>query len=544
MPKKVFIGVAWPYVNGKIHIGHLAGYLLPADIFARFQRYLGNDVLMVSGSDAHGTPITIEADERGLTPEDIVKEYHIKNVDLFNYLKLTFDIFTITTTETHKKVVQDVFLAALKKGYIFKKKTNQYYSPQERRFLPDRYVEGTCPYCGYEYARSDQCERCGRVLEQGELKKPRSRRGGGALELKETEHYFFDWPKLEKFLSRYVEEKGRKWRGWVLKETKKWLKEGLKPRAITRDIEWGVEIPTEKIPEKLRLDNPESKRIYVWFEAVIGYLSASIEWSKNKKGDWKDFWYNKEALHYYFMGKDNLVFHTLFWPGEIYVYDKRLHLPDVLAINQFLNLEGKKFSKSRGVILDSREVVEKYGLDPVRFYLTLIMPERADTNFSWNDFVKKHNGVLIGNLGNFINRTLAVGKEFNSFNSDCLEKEAVKKTISLVKQTKNNLSAAEFRKYSENIVSLADFGNKYLSKKKPWAESMPEKKKHVITNALYILLALQLITKPLLIETSSKLADFIGVDFEKWPDDEHTEFRKILSKIKIKNPRPLFTKIK
>ena len=542
MAKKIFIGVAWPYVNGDIHIGHLAGYLLPADIFARFHRLRGNGVLMVSGSDAHGTPITVEADKRGVSPEEIVSEYHKKIVELFDFLKLSFDNFTSTTTKNHEKLAQDIFLTALKKGYIFKNKTDQYYSPDEERFLPDRYIEGVCPHCEYEGARSDQCENCGRVLEPGELKKTKSKIGGSALELRETEHYFFDWPKLEKFLEGYIKEKGSSWRKWVLKETENWLKEGLKPRAITRDIEWGVPIPNDRIPEAQKIDGADKKRIYVWFEAVIGYLSASIEWANKNNKDWKQFWHDDNVEHTYFMGKDNLVFHTLFWPGELHVYDEKLNLPDKLFINQFLTLEGQKFSKSRGVIVDSDYIVREYGLDPVRFYLTSISPERADTNFSWTDFVEKHNNVLISTFGNFINRTLTLARGID-MSDELVSDEVEGKVAELTGKTCKSLEEGGFKYYVENLIALSDFGNKYLSEKTPWLIKDENERKKVLGNALFIVLALWLVSGPLLIETREKLSKILGVEAPNWPDDEISFLKSLLSKVKISEVKPLFSKI-
>ncbi|MEX2436633.1 MAG: class I tRNA ligase family protein, partial [Candidatus Paceibacterota bacterium] len=271
--KKIFIGVAWPYVNGDLHVGHLAGYLLPADIFARFHRLRGNNVLMVSGSDCYGTPITIEAEKRGLSPEQIVEEYHPKHLDLFEKAGITFDLFTRTNTENHNKISQDFFLKFLEKGYIFKDKSNQYYDEKEERFLPDRYIEGECLHCDFKEARSDQCDSCGRVLEQGELKNPTSKLSGNEAILKESEHYFFDLKKLQPFIDKYFSDKSSEWKDWVKNETEQWLKRGLNPRSFSRDLEWGVPFPIDKIPEEKRIENIENKRFYVWWEAVIGYFS-------------------------------------------------------------------------------------------------------------------------------------------------------------------------------------------------------------------------------------------------------------------------------
>ncbi|MEK7464255.1 MAG: methionine--tRNA ligase [Patescibacteria group bacterium] len=543
MAKKIFIGVAWPYVSGDIHIGHLAGYLLPADIFARFHRYIGNDVLMVSGSDCFGTPITVEADKQNTTPEEIVKKYHPKNVELFKKLGISFDLYTKTDTENHKKVVQDFFIKALEREYIFKKKTDQYYSGSEKRFLPDRYVVGTCPRCGYEDARGDQCDNCGSVLHPGELKDAKGNLTGKPVTLKQTEHYFFNWPQLQKFLEKYI-SKQKKWRPWVMNETKGWLEKGLNARAITRDLDWGVEIPTDRIPEGMRIEGAENKRIYVWFEAVIGYLSASIEWSGKNNKDWKDFWYNEKVEHAYFMGKDNLVFHTLFWPGELHAYDEKIHLPDSLIINQFLNLEGNKFSRSRGITIDSNYIVDAYGLDPVRFYLTLINPENADANFSWADFVGKTNDLLISNLGNFINRTLTLAKglKFDKGKPDSKLEQEVSEIIAM---SKKHLESAEFRKYVESILSLSQLGNKYLSEKEPWflKEKNAIKFKEIMSNSIFMVLGLLLLVKPLMPESAEKIEKMIGVEIGSWPKKETDYLIKLISEVRVGEVKHLFNKL-
>lgn len=543
MAKKVFIGVAWPYVNGDIHIGHLAGYLLPADIYARFQRFLGNDVLMVSGSDCFGTPITLEAEERKVSPRDIVNEYHQKNLELFKFLDLSFDIYTKTDTENHKHVVQDFFIKLLEGGYIFKDKTLQYYSEVENRFLPDRYVEGRCPNCGYEAARSDQCDNCARVLEQGELLNPRSKTTGNDVRLKESEHYFLDWPKLQKFLEKYVNSH-QNWRPWVLNETLGWLKHGLKPRPITRDLNWGVEIPIDKISPKLQIEGAQDKRIYVWFEAVIGYLSATIEWSKKSKQIWQEFWYNPDVRHAYFMGKDNLIFHTLFWPGQLNAYDEKIHLPDFPAINQFLTLEGQKFSKSRGITIDPGYTVENYGLDPVRFYLSLIAPENTDANFSWSDFVAKNNNVLIGNLGNFINRTLTLAQNLDLRGPSVIDAEIEDRVELFLKEAKKSLENFEFKNYVEKILALADYGNKYLSIHEPWLlkKDDPAFEKATV-NSLFITLGLFLLLKPILPGTFDKLSEILAAKIDLWPENELDFLKKLLPRVKISNPTPLFKRI-
>jgi len=541
MVKKIFIGVAWPYVNGDLHIGHLAGYLFPADITARFHRYLGDDVLMVSGSDCFGTPITVEADKRNLKPQELVDEYHPKHVELFKKAGISFNIFTKTATENHQQIAQNFFLSFLKKGYIFKNIALQYYDSEHEKFLPDRYVEGECPHCGFEEARSDQCDNCGRVLDQGELKNPRSRLTGESVELKESEHYFLDLKKLEPFIKEYFKNTSGNWKPWVRNETKGWLDRGLKPRPFTRDLTWGIPLPVNNISEEDRIENINNKRIYVWWEAVMGYFSASVEWAEKENRNWKDFWHNKNALHYYFMGKDNLPFHTMFWPGELHLYDEKLHLPDKPVVNQYLNFGNRQFSKSRRVAVDSGYIIEKYGLDSVRFYLTFIMPEHADTSFTWEDFIERHNNVLIGNFGNFVNRTLKIAEGF-SINHKILEDRVVEEVEKRIKGAKRNLLEPEYKKYIENLLALSDFGNKYLSEKEPWKIEDEEEKTAVLSNAVFMVLSLQAIIKPLLIESVKKLENIIGVNFDSWP--ENTEvIKKKLGEVLINNPEPLFQKL-
>lgn len=545
--KQILIAVAWPYVNGDLHIGHLAGYLLPADTCARFQSFIGNNVLMVSGSDCFGTPTTIEADKRKITPQDVVAEYHSKNVELFSKVGVGFEefgLFTKTDTANHKRVAQDIFVKMAERGLISKQTTEQYFSPDENRFLPDRYVEGVCPVCDFDGARSDQCDKCGSLLNQGELKNARSKNTGTKVELRPTEHYFVNWPELEPWLQTFVDSRGDKWRNWIREETKGWLTKGLKPRAITRDLDWGVEIPIDRLPENLWIEGAAHKRIYVWFEAVLGYLSASIEWAERYGKDWKEWWYNPEAKHYYFMGKDNLVFHTLFLPGELHAYDENIHLPDYPIINQFLNLEGQKFSKSRGVIVDSRYIVETYGRDPVRFYLTLISPENADSNFSWEDFVRSNNSILIGNIGNFINRTLTLGKELK-FKGE-VDVEIEKNAEEKLKTIKKLLQNCEFKKALETFLELSDYANKYIAKEEPWTKKKNQLEEYakIIENAVFLVLTLMVPMKVLLPDGFLKVAHLLNVKIEMWPENESEALKQILKEqVRIETPEALYAKI-
>ncbi len=551
MSKNVFIGVAWPYVNGDLHIGHLAGYLLPADICARYQRLIGNSVLMASGSDCHGTPITVEADKRGVSPKEVVEEYHEKDVHLFReVLHLTYDIYTRTDTAHHAKVTQDIFIKLLDEGYVFIDTSKQYYSSLQKRFLPDRYVVGICPYCGFADSRSDQCDSCGKLIDSGSLVDPKSNITGDAVELKDSQHYYLDWSKLSSKLGAYVDRVGGNWKQWVLQETRGWLTEGLKPRAITRDIDWGVRLPVERIPEDMLVDDIENKRFYVWFDAVIGYLSASMLWSEKGNGDWRDFWYDAKAKHYYFMGKDNLVFHTLFWPGKLMIYDPKLHLPDVVSINMFLNLEGKQFSKSRGVVISSKEMVGRYGNDRVRFYLTLTMPETKDSSFTWADFGEKVNGILIANIGNYIHRCLSIfnGVDIENVASCPLDKRVGDEVEKRFANAAGFLETCEFRKYLDEIINLASFGNGLFDEKKVWELDRSSANFYTAAKQLYsVVISLAYLSMPVMPESSERLFGLLGMSVpNKWPSVDDalscilSTVRGIDSSIK---PHPLFEKV-
>ncbi len=541
--RKIFIGVAWPYVNGDIHFGHLAGYLVPADIFARFHRFIGNDVLMVSGSDCFGTPVTVEADKRGVSPADIVAEYHPKHEALFKQLGLSFDLYTKTDNPVHKEVVQDIFVTLVEKGFVYKQTSDQYFSEAENRFLPDRYVEGTCPHCGDTEARSDQCDNCGSVLAQGELIQPISKLTKQPVIMKATEHYFFDWTKLETFLTEYIGAYGPTWRPWINQESKHWLEQGLTGRAITRDLDWGVEIPVDRLPADMVIEGHEHKRIYVWFEAVIGYLSASIKHSLDANTeDWKDFWQNKDAGHYYFMGKDNLVFHTLFWPGQLHAYDESLHLPDVPAVNQFLTLNNEAFSKSFGITLDPKKILVDFDLDLLRFYLCLIMPENADSDFTWEDFIVKTNNLLIANLGNFLFRTIKLCEGLD-LSEAAPDKEIVRAAETALVEAKALLASCNFKRYGERILELSALANKYLSDTTPWSVKKTDTVRYrdIMASAAYVSLALAALIKPVMPETFEKLTRMLGVSLEAWP--EPNTLGLLLASIRINDPSPLFKKI-
>jgi methionyl-tRNA synthetase len=567
MSKKILIGVAWPYVNGDIHLGHLAGYLLPADIFARYHRLRGNDVLMVSGSDCHGTPITVEADKQKVTPAEVVAQYHAKDVALFKQYNLSYNLYTKTTTENHKVVVHEVFMDLLKKGYIVKGIMKQYYSAADKQFLPDRYVEGTCPYCGTKDQRSDQCENCGRWIGDGELIEPHSKLTGSEVELRDTEHYFLDFPKLSKQLRDYVDgklddmgDRRQIWRDWVYKETEGWLREGLNKRAITRDMDWSIELPITEIkkldPEK-QLKDFTGKRIYVWFEAVIGYLSAAVEWSKTDKEsedniflrskgqskDWKDWWLNKDAEIYNFMGQDNLVFHTLMWPGELIGTGRGYALPRNVIVNKFMNYEGKKFSKSRGWTIDSKKMADKYGVDLIRYYISANLPENKEADFTWEGFVDSVNNELVANLGNFINRTLKFleskmeGKlTIKNFKMDPELEVSIQDTF---EATASYIEQADFVAGLNAVMELARKGNQYFDQQKIWQVIKTDKPAAEITmlNLLNLVSALVILMGPFVPETAAKLTKLmgerdielsVGTDFWKFKSGESFKLNSVV----------------
>ncbi len=545
MARKIFIGVAWPYVNGDIHVGHLAGYLIPADIFSRYCRFRGYETLMVSGTDCHGTPITVEADKRKITPQELVNEYHPKVLEIVKTYQATYDIFTSTTTENHKKITQDFFLNLLKNGYILKQKSLQYYSEEEKRFLPDRYIEGECSYCHAKDQRSDQCENCGRSLSPGELINPRSKLTGLPVILKETEHYFLDYSKLQKEIENFVLPSTH-WREWVYNETIGFLKEGLKPRAITRDLDWGVPLPKDKIPSDFLIENIDQKRFYVWFEAVIGYFSATVEWAEKNNRNYEEFWLDPSVRHYYFMGKDNLIFHTIFWPGELIGQKKDYNLPYFPAVNNFLLLEGKKFSKSRGVHLDSLEVAKNYGVDNVRFYIASILPENKDSNWQSSEFKNFINNILVDKIGNFFQRVLSFYREKmgNEIENKELDKEVREKTEEIFNQFVEKLEKVQIVDAFNLILDYVHFANQYLDKNKPWnlIEKNKKETEKIIYSSFQIINSLRILLWPFIPESMEKLSQFMNLEIKPEINKNHFHFEEI-KKIEVKDFYPLFKKI-
>ena len=399
MGERILVAVAWPYANGSIHVGQAAGAYVPADIFARYHRLKGNEVLMVSGSDSHGTPVTLEAEKRGVSPEEVFGQYHAEFLDNWDRLGISFDLFTSTHTENHHEVAQDIFTRLHDAGYIYPGVMHQPYCDTDGRFLADRYVEGICPHCGADGARGDQCDACGRTLDPRELVNMACRLCGGEPRIRETEHFFLKLTAFEEGLLNWVREQEH-WRPNVRNFSIGYLEGGLKDRAITRDIEWGIPLP---------LDGYDGKRIYVWFEAVIGYLSASKEWAaRNGEPErWRSFWQEKECRAYYFMGKDNIPFHTIIWPAMLTGYGG-LNLPYDVPANEYLNLEGLKLSTSRDWAVWLPDYLDRYEPDPLRYVLAANMPETSDSDFSWREYVRANNDELVATYGNLVHRVLTM----------------------------------------------------------------------------------------------------------------------------------------
>ncbi len=504
---KVCINIAWPYSNGTIHLGHLAGSLLPPDIFSRYNRLLGNEVLMVGGSDQHGTPITVSAEKCGMTPEAYADKFHEINKKAIEDMEIEYSLFNKTHCDTHFKVTQDIFLDLKSKGYIYTKETNQYYCPKCSRFLPDRYVEGVCPKCGAEKTRSDQCDACGTTFEPGDLLKPYCTLCNSTPEIRPTEHFFLKLSAFRDDLIKFVSEKDY-WRSNVKAFTKNWLEDGLYDRAITRDMAWGVPIPIE---------GWEDKVIYVWFEAVIGYLSASVEYSKKigKPDYWKEFWMDPEVRHYYFIGKDNIPFHSIIWPA-ILMGIGNMDLPYDIPANEYLMIGGGKFSKSRGGAIDVPSVLQKYDADVVRFYLSAIMPDTHDSEFSWDDFQTKVNNELVANLGNYYHRCLSFTKKnFGTIPEAASGSQEVTDAIAKALEEYNAcLSTCDFKKGIKVVMDLAHFGNRYFDSVKPWALVKSDKDQcgAVMNDNLRIVKALSIMAWPFMPKSSETIWGYLGFD--------------------------------
>ena len=465
MSKNILVSVAWPYASGSRHLGHIGGAYLPADIFARYHRTVGNKVLMVSGSDVHGTPITVRADAEGVQPIDIVNKYHEEFLGYWEKLGISWDNYTTTMTDTHVEVVHEVFNNLLEKGLIDKQKSLQAYDAGENRFLPDRYVEGVCPHCEYSEARGDQCDKCSKTLDPEELINPISKLSGNKAEFKETEHFFLKLTSLESELAKWL-DKQEGWRPHVINWAKSFVKDGLQDRAITRDLDWGIKIPVD--------DLGPGKKIYVWFEAVIGYLSASKEWS-NIQGDvdsWKEWWENPEAESYYFIGKDNVPFHAVIWPSILLGYEG-LNLPTNVPANQYILIKGEKASASRGVGKSLDDYLDEWNPDALRYALASVLPEQADSEISEEEMIRRNNEELVAAWGNLVQRVFAqVNNNFDKIQEISEEDDLDRKLIINFEEAYKNIGIliekVELKSALQESMRCVSLVNAYLNETEPW----------------------------------------------------------------------------
>jgi methionyl-tRNA synthetase len=490
--EKILVTSALPYANGPIHLGHLSGAYIPADIYVRYKRLNGDDVLYICGSDEHGVPITISADKEGVSPQVIIDRYHEQNKKAFERFGMSFDNYSRTSLPIHHETAKEFFLEFFNRGILIEKKSHQFYDEKANMFLPDRYVEGTCPKCGNEQARSDECENCGSLYDPSELINPKSKVTGETPELKETTHYYFPLGKYQPALEKYVNEMNEKY-GWkenVMQYCRSWFKEGLKDRAVTRDLDWGVKVPIERFQNKV---------IYVWFEAVLGYISSTKEYSEKigKPDLWKEYWQNTETKYVAFIGKDNVVFHCIIFPAMLMAWNEghrmeKYCLPQNVPANEFLNFEGKKFSKSRGWGIDVDEFLNIFPADSLRYTLAANLPENKDTDFYWKEFQLRNNSELADILGNFINRTITFvqrhfeGKvpkpgKFRKIDEDMLEE--ISKYPGRIADL---FETYRIKDAVSEMMNLARDGNKYFNDSEPWITIKSDKEKCATT--LYICL--------------------------------------------------------
>ncbi|MBA3432695.1 MAG: methionine--tRNA ligase [Actinobacteria bacterium] len=575
-PKKILVAVAWPYASGLRHIGHVAGFGVPSDTFARYHRLRGNDVLMVSGTDEHGTPVMVAADAAGESPRETADRFNQLIREDLRDLGLSYDLFTRTTTANHYRVTQDLFRTLFAKGYVVEKETLGAFSASTGQTLPDRYIEGTCPICGFESARGDQCDNCGNQLDPIDLVDPRSRIDGTTPEFKRTKHLFLDLPAFKEQLTEWIELQGH-WRQNVRRFSLNFVKE-LKPRPITRDLDWGVPIPVAGY-------DASNKRIYVWFDAVIGYLSAAIEWAANRgtPDAWRDWWQNPEAEHFYFMGKDNIIFHSVIWPSTLLGYGDSgefgsgrgaLELPDNIVSSEFLTMEGKKFSSSRGLEILIRDFLSRYDADALRYFISIAGPETQDTDFTWSEFARRNNDELVATWGNLVNRTLqSAFKNFGSVpepgplsSDDTALLEEIERGFDSVGSL---IEEARFKSALQEAMRLASLGNQYLAEQAPWAllESDRERAGTTLYVALRVIDSLKILFTPYLPFSSQRLHELLGYDdtlagslefrtIEEEDDKEHVvltgdyetwtgrwEPSALPPGQKLREPRPLFVKL-
>ena len=543
MAQRIFIGVAWPYANGPLHLGHLAGCYLPADIFARYHRLRGNDVLMVSGSDSHGTPITLKAEAEGIPPAQVVEKYTASFKESWEKLGISFDLFTTTMTDNHRDTVHELFRALNEKGYIYKDTMKVAFSPDFQRFLPDRLIQGTCPHCGFPDARGDQCDKCGRILDPVELIDPTYRRGSERypVEIRDTEHLFFRLSAFQDRLLQWVVPQEH-WRANVRNFTRGYLQDGLRDRAVSRDIDWGIPLPLEGF---------EDKRIYVWFEAVVGYLSAAKEWAQRRgtPDAWKPFWLDPDTKAYYFIGKDNIPFHTIIWPAMLMASDAGYILPYDVPANEFLTLEGRQLSTSRNWAVWVPDYLERFPPDPLRYHLAANMPETSDADFSWGEYVRRNNDELVATFGNLVHRVLT--QVYRNFDrqvpdpngSDAASEELTAKISAGLDSVAASLEHTRFREALGHAMNLARDANRYLDAQAPWRQVKEDKTAAARTlyTALHAISGLKVMLYPFLPFSAQTLHELLGLSGEV--EQQGWEVRPPVPGTMLPEPSPLFTKL-
>lgn len=540
--KRYTITSALPYANGPIHIGHLAGVYIPADIYARYLRLKGEDVLFIGGSDEHGVPITIKARQLGVTPQDIVDKYHGIIKKSFEDFDISFDVYSRTSAPIHHETASEFFKKLYDDGKFIEKSNEQYYDEENKQFLADRYITGTCPHCGFEKAYGDQCENCGTSLSPLELKNPKSALSGNVPVLKETKHWYLPLDQYEEWLDEWI-IKGHKddWKPNVYGQVKSWLDQGLKPRAVTRDLDWGVQVP---------IQDAEGKVLYVWFDAPIGYISATKEWAKENNKDWEKYWKDEDSKMLHFIGKDNIVFHCIIFPVMLKAEGSYI-VPENVPANEFLNLENDKISTSRNWAVWLHEYLEEFPgkQDVLRYVLTANAPETKDNDFTWKDFQARNNNELLAIFGNFVNRTLVLSQKYfdgvvpeaNNLDEDAI---ATLKEIELFPtKIASSLDRYRFREALSELMNLARLGNKYLTDQEPWKvfKTDPEKVKGILNVSLQIVANLSVLSEPFLPFTAHKLQKMIGLEGLNWNDAGRADLLKAGNR--LNKPELLFERI-
>jgi len=541
--EKILVTSALPYANGPLHLGHIAGAYMPADVYVRFNRLLGNDVIFIGGTDEYGVPITLTAEKEKTTPAEIAKKYHENIKKTMQTMQISYDNFSGTAREVHNKISQDFFLSLKNNGYVVKKAAKQFYCSNDKMFLPDRYIEGTCPKCGYENARGDECPACGSWLDESELKNPRCALCGSSPSMKETEHWFLKLNEMQNELEEWIKNK-ENWKDNVLNLVKGWFKSGLRERAITRDLSWGIPVPIE---------GSEGKVLYVWFDAPIGYISSTVEWSEKigEPDKWKEYWLNKDTKLIHFIGKDNIPFHTLIWPAILMGHSDSYILPYDVPANEHLTIEGQKLSTSRGNVVWVDDAVKKYPVDYIRYYIASNAPEKKDADFSWKEFQMKINTDLNDIFGNLINRTFTfIANNYESIVPKKValsddDKTFLKKCEDLYEKVHSLYSNFKVREATSTIMDIARASNKYFDACEPWKLVKTDKEKcgTVLNLLCQAIRMLATILYPVIPSKTAELYSMFGINSEilaeGWKEFDEYE----VTGIKLTNVKRLFDKI-